>query len=214
MERNSREDEENRRAPFLVSLEFVSSERKNLSGTTVLYDLASGDSLGELEAGVHAVTPDGRLLFMLELTGDPAVDSLVAWDTQTLASQLIEVDFDWSFPVVIAPDVRSAVFVVQRGSDYQLERVKLDDFSLTTLATAANFTHFPVSSADGKLAFYASGELRVAPADDSPVVTLSSRLNFEAKLAWLGTDTVVSELAGPYQVQQGVYALAALPRSP
>jgi hypothetical protein len=62
------------------------------SGTTTLYDLTSGESLGALAASIRATTPDGRLLFVIQQTGDPPVTSLATWDSVTLETNLLDVD--------------------------------------------------------------------------------------------------------------------------
>jgi hypothetical protein len=178
--------------------------------TTVLYDVATGDSLGQTEAGgVRVATPDGRFVLMShQLPDNPSQLDLVLWDTVALESHLIEADYESSLPVVLAPDAKSAVFIGGAVPSYSLKRVTLDAApSVSTLATAYFFNRSVEFSSDGKLAFYADGRLRVAYPDDRPAVTIAERLDSQAKLAWLGTSTVVTKLYGSFLVPTGIYAL-------
>jgi Carboxypeptidase regulatory-like domain len=180
-------------------------------GATVLYDVATGDSLGETETGgVRVATPDGRFVLMSrQLPASPSQLDLVLWDTVALESHVIELDYQWSLPVVLAPDAKSAVFISGAVPSYSLKRVTLGAVpTVSTLATAYTFTRNLGFSSDGKLAFYADGRLRVAYPGGSPAVTIAERLDSQAELDWLGTSTIVTKLYGSPVVPAGVYALA------
>lgn len=180
-------------------------------GTTVLYDVATGAALGEIEAGgVRVATPDGRFLLMAHsLPATPSQLDLVLWDTVALQSHVIELDYDWGMPVVLAPDAKSAVFIARGVPSDSLKRVTLDAVpTVSTLATADDFTRNLSFSSDGKLAFYADGRLRVAYPFGSAAVTIAERLDSEAQLAWLGTSTIVTKLYGSFLVPAGIYALS------
>jgi len=180
-------------------------------GTTVLYDVATGAALGEIEAGgVRVATPDGRFLLMAHsLPATPSQLDLVLWDTVALQSHVIELDYDWGMPVVLAPDAKSAVFIARGVPSDSLKRVTLDAVpTVSTLATADDFTRNLSFSSDGKLAFYADGRLRVAYRFGSAAVTIAERLDSEAQLAWLGTSTIVTKLYGSFLVPAGIYALS------
>src|SRR6478735_6324598 len=175
-------------------------------GTTVLYDVATGAALGEIEAGgVRVATPDGRFLLMAHsLPATPSQLDLVLWDTVALQSHVIELDYDWGMPVVLGPDAKSAVFIARGVPSDSLKRVTLDAVpTVSTLATADDFTRNLSFSSDGKLAFYADGRLRVAYRFGSAAVTIAERLDSEAQLAWLGTSTIVTKLYGSFLVPAG-----------
>ena len=177
---------------------------------TILYDVATGDSLGETDAGgVRVATPDGRfVLISHQLPAKPSQLDLVLWDTIALQSHLIEPDYQWSLPVLLAPDAKSAVFIGGSGPSYSLKRVTINTVpAVSTLATAQNFTRNIAFSSDGKLAFYADDSLRIAYPGDTPAITIAERLNSEAELAWLGTSAIVTRLNGSFIAPGGIYAL-------
>jgi hypothetical protein len=176
-------------------------------GFSNLYDTLSGTVLASPEGGAQVASPDGEFVFLTRGTVSPY--ELVVWDSISLDSKVIETTYDVSHPILVAPDHQPAVFVGGRGSpNYTLKRAALDaSFSVTTLGTGSNVGTRSVYAADGALAFDQDYQLRVALPDGSEPVTLSSRLDHQAGIRWLGNSTVITALRGPWSNYVHVYAL-------